>query len=157
MKCLHAATSGADGLVTFEDVVEGNYTLSETVAPEGYIKSEETYRFSVDAQGNVRFFGFEGSNGEAYENGKLVIENEKSVPEQSGNGGTETDVTPTQPDSSETETAVTPAQPAGGEAATTVTPPTGDTSMVGIWIILLLVSFASVCGIIIYKKRIKER
>ena len=35
------AISGTDGIATF-NVPEGNYTLSENTAPEGYVKSDET-------------------------------------------------------------------------------------------------------------------
>ena len=40
------ATSGEDGIATF-NVPEGNYTLAEKTAPDGYVKSDETYTLAV--------------------------------------------------------------------------------------------------------------
>ena len=40
------AISGADGIATF-NVPEGNYTLAEKTAPDGYVKSDETYTLAV--------------------------------------------------------------------------------------------------------------
>ena len=40
------AISGTDGIATF-NVPEGNYTLAEKTAPEGYVKSNETYTLAV--------------------------------------------------------------------------------------------------------------
>lgn len=43
----YTAVSGDDGKVTFENVVPGDYTLSETKAPAGYEPSNLTYKFRV--------------------------------------------------------------------------------------------------------------
>ena len=40
------ATSGEYGIATF-NVPEGNYTLAEKTAPDGYVKSDETYTLAV--------------------------------------------------------------------------------------------------------------
>ena len=40
------AISGEDGIATF-NVPEGNYTLAEKTAPDGYVKSDETYTLAV--------------------------------------------------------------------------------------------------------------
>ncbi len=42
----YEAVSGNDGIATFV-VPEGNYTLAEKTAPEGYVKSNETYTLAV--------------------------------------------------------------------------------------------------------------
>ena len=43
------ATSGADGTVTFSNVPSGHtYTLTETQAPDGYIKTEQTFNIPVN-------------------------------------------------------------------------------------------------------------
>jgi len=44
----YTAESNAEGIVKFTDVVDGEYVLSETTAPEGYIKSEDTYKFKIE-------------------------------------------------------------------------------------------------------------
>ncbi|MBT1171679.1 SpaA isopeptide-forming pilin-related protein [Bifidobacterium sp. SO4] len=46
------ATSGADGKVSFIGVPAGEYTLVETVAPEGY-QAAGPYTVTIDANGNV--------------------------------------------------------------------------------------------------------
>ncbi|MGQ7383511.1 SpaA isopeptide-forming pilin-related protein [Streptococcus suis] len=40
----------------FENLQPGVYTLTETQAPSGYIKSTETYTIQVDRDGSVRFY-----------------------------------------------------------------------------------------------------
>ncbi|MFM0899612.1 SpaA isopeptide-forming pilin-related protein [Streptococcus suis] len=41
---------------SFENLQPGVYTLTETKAPTGYIKSTETYTIQVDRDGSVRFY-----------------------------------------------------------------------------------------------------
>ncbi|MEG1255560.1 SpaA isopeptide-forming pilin-related protein [Clostridium sp.] len=43
------AVSGKDGVVTFNDVDYGNYTIKETEAPKGYILSEEKLEVNVNS------------------------------------------------------------------------------------------------------------
>ena len=52
------AVSGNDGIATF-NVPEGNYTLSEKKAPNGYVKSNETYTLAVRDGDNPEFWGGE--------------------------------------------------------------------------------------------------
>ncbi|NCB64143.1 MAG: hypothetical protein EOM52_11170 [Clostridia bacterium] len=40
-------TVGSDGTVTYEGLLQGQYFLKELTAAEGYIRSEETYPFSI--------------------------------------------------------------------------------------------------------------
>lgn len=41
------ATSGSNGLATFSDVMPGNYTITETKAPSGYIASTDTIKVTT--------------------------------------------------------------------------------------------------------------
>ena len=50
----YTATSVADGKVTFTDVVDGEYILSETQAPDGYTKSDSVVYFKVE-NGEVKY------------------------------------------------------------------------------------------------------
>ena len=54
----YEAVSGNDGIATFV-VPEGNYTLAEKTAPEGYVKSNETYTLAVRDGDNPEFWGGE--------------------------------------------------------------------------------------------------
>lgn len=56
------ATSGADGIATFA-VPEGNYTLSEKTAPNGYVKSNETYTLAVRSDNDHTAMGWGGEPG----------------------------------------------------------------------------------------------
>ena len=44
------ATSDANGKVTFDNLVAGTYTLVETVAPTGFVKSDKTYKVIVTVE-----------------------------------------------------------------------------------------------------------
>ena len=44
------ATSNANGKVTFDNLVAGTYTLVETVAPTGFVKSDKTYKVIVTVE-----------------------------------------------------------------------------------------------------------
>ena len=77
----YEATSDANGIVTFDKVVQGYYSLSEYMAPVGFIKSEERYNFYVTAEGDVRIFTEASPNGAAYVNDSpLVIVNNPTKP-----------------------------------------------------------------------------
>ena len=56
------ATSGTNGIATF-NVPEGNYTLSEKTAPNGYVKSNETYTLIVRNDNNHSALGWGGEPG----------------------------------------------------------------------------------------------
>lgn len=56
------AISGTDGIATF-NVPEGNYTLAEKTAPEGYVKSNETYTLAVRNDNNHSALGWGGEPG----------------------------------------------------------------------------------------------
>ncbi len=47
------ATSAAAGLVDFGQLYHGSYTLTETAAPRGYVKAENTWTVAVDADAGV--------------------------------------------------------------------------------------------------------
>ena len=47
-------TTGADGKVTFDNLEKGTYTLTETKAPDGYIRPSEYYTVVIDANGTVQ-------------------------------------------------------------------------------------------------------
>ncbi|MGN0628466.1 MAG: prealbumin-like fold domain-containing protein [Oscillospiraceae bacterium] len=74
------ATSGADGIATF-NVPEGYYTLEEKTAPEGYVKSNETYTLAVYNHG-VYFYDEnepDGSNDKYLRCEQVTFVNEKIV------------------------------------------------------------------------------
>lgn len=56
------AVSGNNGIATFA-VPEGNYTLSEKTAPNGYVKSNETYTLIVRNDNNHSALGWGGEPG----------------------------------------------------------------------------------------------
>lgn len=56
------ATSGTNGIATF-NVPEGNYTLSEKTAPNGYVKSNETYTLVVRNDKDHTTMGWGGDPG----------------------------------------------------------------------------------------------
>ncbi len=56
------AVSGNDGIATF-NVPEGNYSLSEKKAPNGYVKSNETYTLAVRNDNNHSALGWGGEPG----------------------------------------------------------------------------------------------
>ena len=113
------AVSGSDGIATF-DVPEGFYTLSEKTAPEGYIKSEQTYEIAI-WDGKVHFYN----------------ENPATPDEQYSDYQQVTYV-------NEAEEPVDPQSPK-----------TGDNSMMGLWLALLIVSGAGVAGCTIYRSKKK--
>jgi uncharacterized surface anchored protein len=55
-----------------KNLVEGTYTLTETIAPEGYVLSSETITFKIDADGKLT-----DANGDGIE--KVVMYNEKQI------------------------------------------------------------------------------
>ena len=65
------ATWETDGKAKeFKDLVAGTYTLTETKAPEGYVKSNEKVTFKIDSNGKLT-----DTNGKALE--KVVFTNKK--------------------------------------------------------------------------------
>lgn len=46
------AASASDGLVQFQQLVEGNYTLTETQAPKGYVTPRTSWKVKVTADNN---------------------------------------------------------------------------------------------------------
>ena len=46
------ATSGEDGKVIFENLKEGTYTMTETTAPQGYVRSTTTWTVKVTVSGD---------------------------------------------------------------------------------------------------------
>lgn len=58
----YEAVSGNDGIATFV-VPEGNYTLAEKTAPEGYVKSNETYTLAVRNDSEHTALGWGGEPG----------------------------------------------------------------------------------------------
>ena len=47
------ATTGEDGIVTYENLVYGNYTYKESKAPDGYQLDETVYDFSITEDGQT--------------------------------------------------------------------------------------------------------
>lgn len=72
------AVSGQDGIATF-DVPEGFYTLTEETAPDGYIKSDDSYEIAV--WGGKAYFYTEGSAQTEYTDYEQVIFVNEKEPE----------------------------------------------------------------------------
>ncbi len=68
-----SATSQKDGKVTFRNLKVGAYTLSETVAPDGYTATEETWNVVVteETEGNIVAKVY-NANGTELEGNKIV-------------------------------------------------------------------------------------
>lgn len=68
--------SDSKGIATFSDVSTGSYILSESAAPEGYVKSDETYSLYVkEESGEVFLYTEEYPNGILYS--PVTFENQK--------------------------------------------------------------------------------
>lgn len=76
----YEATSGKDGIATF-DVPQGFYDLAEKTAPDGYIKSDETYAISI-FDGGVYFIKDNGANTDYTDYETVTFVNEKKPSEQ---------------------------------------------------------------------------
>ncbi len=55
------ATSGADGVVLFTALPEGEYVIAETQSPAGYNKSTNSVTVKVDSEGVASYFGPNGN------------------------------------------------------------------------------------------------
>lgn len=55
------ATSGADGVVLFTAIPEGEYVIAETKSPAGYNKSTNSVTVKVDSEGVASYFGPNGN------------------------------------------------------------------------------------------------
>lgn len=122
------AVSGVDGIATFT-VPEGFYTLAEKTAPEGYIKSDETYGIAI-WEGVVHFYNEDAeTDEERYSDYQQVTFVNNPV--------------------NSAETPVESSKPIDS-------PQTGDNSMVGLWVALLFVSATGVAGAAIYSRKKKH-
>lgn len=57
-------TSDADGLVTFDNLAYGTYTIRETTVPEGYNSDGNLYQVTVEKDGTDGFYTIAGNNQE---------------------------------------------------------------------------------------------
>lgn len=68
-----SATSQADGTVTFRNLKVGTYTLSETMAPDGYTASEETWQVKVwEEAGEIVAKAYLADGSEELKDNKIV-------------------------------------------------------------------------------------
>lgn len=94
----YTGTSGADGVITFEGLAAGTYTITEIVAPEGYNLLAEPIKFTVSwvapAEGSTECTWSVEAEGDiaSIENGIVVVTIENStgslLPETGGIGTT---------------------------------------------------------------------
>lgn len=56
------STSAADGLVTFDHLAYGTYTIRETTVPEGYNSDGNLYQVTVEKDGTDGFYTITGNN-----------------------------------------------------------------------------------------------
>lgn len=68
-------TSGKNGELSFTNLAPGSYTLKETRAPKGFIKSEKRWSVTVYADGSVRIvqIGLVGSDESYFGNNENII------------------------------------------------------------------------------------
>lgn len=59
-----------NGMLYITGIYEGNYTLQQKQAPNGYILNDQIYKFKIDSDGNLISEGIEKDN-------NLIIKNEK--------------------------------------------------------------------------------
>ena len=80
------AASASDGLVQFQQLVEGNYTLTETQAPKGYVTPTTSWKVKVTADGNnglsARIYQADGTTELGKLSGEYQIINSASTPVQ---------------------------------------------------------------------------
>ncbi|WP_443639477.1 SpaA isopeptide-forming pilin-related protein [Blautia sp.] len=75
-------TSDEDGLLKFENLSVGTYTLTETEAPSGYVKSTESYKVKVSVENNkatAKLYKADGTN--EIENKQIINYTEKEEAE----------------------------------------------------------------------------
>ncbi|MDD6236845.1 MAG: prealbumin-like fold domain-containing protein [Clostridiales bacterium] len=140
------ATSGADGIATFH-VPEGNYTLAEKTAPNGYVKSDETYTLAVRNDVDYTTLDWGGEPGVyVYNEDEPDYSNFKYVKYQQV---TFVNTAEPQPEK--------PADPIeSSEPTKPATPETGDNSNLFLLAALLFVSGFGVFGATVYCKKKKE-
>lgn len=68
-------TSTKDGKLSFTNIELGEYTLTETKAPAGYVKSSLSYQLTINEQGQALLFQ-NGQEVQANENDAYLLENE---------------------------------------------------------------------------------
>lgn len=76
-------TSDASGSVTFNNLKVGNYTLTEIMAPDGYVSSKETYKVKVTLNGTTttaKLYEADGST--EVEGNKIINYTEKEEAEK---------------------------------------------------------------------------
>ena len=123
------AISGEDGIATFQ-VPEGNYVLAEKTAPDGYVKSNETYTLAVRNDNDHTALDWGGEPGVYfYDEDEPDYSNYKYV-------------------RYEQVTFVNTAKSTDNES-----PQAGDNSMMGLWLALLFVSGVGVAGTTIYSRK----
>ena len=75
-------TSDENGLLKFENLSVGTYTLTETEAPSGYVKSTESYKVKVSVENNkatAKLYKADGTN--EIENKQIINYTEKEEAE----------------------------------------------------------------------------
>ena len=66
-------TSDASGSVTFNNLKVGNYTLTEIMAPDGYVSSKETYKVKVTLNGTTTTAKLYEADGSTEVEGNKII------------------------------------------------------------------------------------
>lgn len=74
-------TSDEDGLLKFENLSVGTYTLTETEAPSDYVKSTESYKVIVSVENNKAIAKLYKADGNEIENKKITNYTEKEEAE----------------------------------------------------------------------------
>ena len=103
------ATSGSNGIVRFENVKAGKYTLEEKAAPEGYQKTDDVWTVTVHTDG-IDYVSFQ-KNGENAKRSLFV----SNAPVSENKPGSEPESTPESEPESEPESKV-PEEPKESES-----------------------------------------
>lgn len=65
--------SGDDGIIKFENLPLGTYTLTEAVAPDGYVASKEAYKVEVTVSGDKATAKLYKANGKTEVEGNQIV------------------------------------------------------------------------------------
>ena len=131
------AVSDENGIATFS-VPEGNYVLAEKTAPDGYVKSNETYTLAVRSDNDHTALDWGGEPGVYfYDENEPDYSNYKYLRYEQVTFVNEKIAVPANPNTDTLDDV----------------PQTGDNSNMILWIVLLLASGFGVAGAVVYSKR----
>lgn len=82
-----------NGMLYITGIYEGNYTLQQKQAPNGYILNDQIYKFKIDSNGNIISEEIEKDNNLIIKNEKVKEESKNTIIENSSKNNTVIDNT----------------------------------------------------------------